>query len=66
MVLYWMAVAWSFVGSGSLVVSVEAESEQSLVVPAWGLYGSDRLSSSMGESEAAQRCAVVPLAAAHL
>ena len=37
MVLYWMAVAWSFVGSGSPVVSVEAKSEQSLVVPAWGL-----------------------------
>jgi len=37
MVSYWMAVAWSFVGSDSLVVLVEAESEQSLVVPAWGL-----------------------------
>jgi len=53
MVLYWMAVAWSFVGSDSPVVLMEAKLEQSLVVLAWGLYESDQLSSSMGESEAA-------------
>jgi len=66
MVSYWMAVVWSFVGSNSPVVSVEAESQQSLVVLAWGLYESDQSSSSMGESKAVQHYAVVPLAAAHL
>jgi len=59
------AVACSVVDGDSPVVLVEAALEESLVVPAWGLDELDRLSSSMEESEAAQHCVVVPLAATH-
>jgi len=61
-----MAVAFSVVGIGSPVVSVEAELQESLVVPARGLDELYLLSSSEEESKAVQHCVVVPPAAAHL